>query len=78
MAKLGSKEPEQYEAMTFFCRYSYNFCWPVRALRIQDVKGSRSIKRTPAMTAGLTDHVDYGRVASLSSRAVMIDHYQNL
>jgi len=52
-----SKEPEEHEAMTFFCLYSYNFCWPVQTLQIQDEQRDRSIKRTPAMAAGLTDHV---------------------
>lgn len=52
-----SKEPEEHEAMTFFCLYSYNFCWPIRTLQIQEVQRGHSIKRTPAMAAGLTDHV---------------------
>ena len=43
--------------MTFFCLYSYNFCWPIRTLQIQDVQRGHTIKRTPAMAAGLTDHV---------------------
>ena len=33
-----------------------NFCWPVRTLSIEDDKGQRR-KRTPAMAAGLTDHI---------------------
>jgi len=52
-----SKEPEEHESMTFFCLYSYNFCWPIRTLQIQEVQRGHSIKRTPAMAAGLTDHV---------------------
>ena len=39
-----------------FSYFSYNFCWPVRTLRIQD-KEKRWQKRTPAMAAGLTNHV---------------------
>jgi hypothetical protein len=33
-----------------------NFCWPVRTWRVQDARG-RWQPRTPAMEAGLTDHV---------------------
>ncbi len=36
--------------------YSYNFCWPVRTLRQRGPDGSWQ-PRTPAMAAGLTDHV---------------------
>ena len=46
-----SKEWDVHAAMTCFTMYSYNFCWPVRTLR-KDKK-----QRTPAMAAGLTDHV---------------------
>jgi IS1 family transposase len=45
-----------HEAMTYFTLYSYNFCWPVRTLRERDDDG-RWRQRTPAMAAGLTDHV---------------------
>jgi IS1 family transposase len=51
-----SKDWEVHDAMTYFTTYSYNFCWPVRTLR----QGSRRKgyqQRTPAMAAGLTDHV---------------------
>ena len=51
-----SKDWWVHEAMTSFTLYSYNFCWPVRTLR----QGSRRQgyrPRTPARTAGLTDHV---------------------
>lgn len=51
-----SKDWEVHEAMTCFTMYSYNFCWPVRTLRIQDEQG-RWKQRTPAMVAGLADHV---------------------
>lgn len=51
-----SKEWEVQEAMTCFSLYSYNFCWPVRTLRERDSAG-RWRQRTPAMAAGLTDHV---------------------
>jgi hypothetical protein len=51
-----SKDWAVHEAVSYFTLYSYNFCWPVRTLR----EGSRRNgyrQRTPAMAAGLTDHV---------------------
>ena len=51
-----SKSWESHEAATYFTLYSYNFCWPVRTLRIYGDDG-RWRKRTPAMAAGLTDHI---------------------
>src|SRR5450759_4488263 len=51
-----SKDWRVHEAMTFFTMYSYNFCWPVRTLDERDEQG-RNRKRTPAMAAGLADHV---------------------
>jgi IS1 family transposase len=51
-----SKDWDVHNAMTYFTRYSYNFCWPVRTLRVQD-KNDRWLSRTPAMVAGLADHV---------------------
>ena len=51
-----SKDPDVHDATTYFSLYSYNFCWPVRTLRVQDAHG-RWHPRTPAMAAGLTDHV---------------------
>jgi hypothetical protein len=51
-----SKDWRMHEAMTYFTKYSYNFCWPVRTLRERDDEGAWR-KRTPAMTAGLADHV---------------------
>jgi IS1 family transposase len=51
-----SKDWEVHDAMTYFTMYSYNFCWPVRTLRVQT--GEKEYQpRTPAMAAGLTDHV---------------------
>src|SRR5207244_12277319 len=51
-----SKDWQVHEAMTYFTMYSYNFCWPVRTLRVQ--VGEREYQqRTPAVAAGLTDHV---------------------
>jgi hypothetical protein len=51
-----SKDWRVHEAMTYFTMYSYNFCWPVRTLNERD-DGGRWRKRTPAMAAGLADHV---------------------
>jgi IS1 family transposase len=51
-----SKDWGVHEAMTYFTLYSGNFCWPVRTLREQ-VAAKRYRQRTPAMAAGLTDHV---------------------
>jgi IS1 family transposase len=51
-----SKDWDVHEAMTCFTMFSYNFCWPVRTLRVQDDRGLWR-QRTPAMVAGLTDHV---------------------
>lgn len=51
-----SKAWEVHESMTHFTQLSYNFCWPVRTLAEKDRSGHRH-PRTPAMAAGLTDHV---------------------
>ena len=42
--------------MTYFTPYRYNFCWPMRTLRTQSEDGHWH-QRTPAMAAGLADHV---------------------
>jgi len=51
-----SKDWQAHEAMTFLTLYSYNFCWCVRTLRTKDEHGRRQ-ERSPALAAGLTDHV---------------------
>jgi hypothetical protein len=51
-----SKDWRYHEAVTFLTLYSYNFRWPVRTLTITDEQG-RGQKRSPAMAAGLADHV---------------------
>jgi hypothetical protein len=51
-----SKEWEVHVAVTQFVRYSYNFCWPVRTLRVRRADGTWEA-RTPAMSAGLSNHV---------------------
>ncbi len=51
-----SKDWEIHNAATCFSMYTYNFCWPVRTLR-QDTGWQTYRQRTPAMAAGLADHV---------------------
>lgn len=51
-----SKDWDVHRAATTFSHFSYNFCWPVRTLRARGAEG-RWRERTPAMAAGLTDHV---------------------
>ena len=51
-----SKDWHVHESMTYFTIYSYNFCWAVRTLNERDERG-RVRQRSPAMAAGLADHV---------------------
>jgi hypothetical protein len=51
-----SKAWEVHVAATRFSYFTYNFCWCVRTLRVKGADG-RWRQRTPAMAAGLTDHV---------------------
>ena len=51
-----SKDWGVHEAMTYFTLYNGNFCRGVRTLR-EEVGPKRYRERTPAMVAGLTDHV---------------------
>lgn len=51
-----SKDWQVHEAMTYLTMYGSNFCWCVRTLRIKGEDG-RWQARTPAVAAGLTDHV---------------------
>jgi IS1 family transposase len=51
-----SKDWEVHEAMTHFTMFSYNFCWAVRTLR-EKIGENQYKPRTPAMAAGLTDHI---------------------
>jgi IS1 family transposase len=51
-----SKDWQVHEAVTYFSMYSYNFCWEVRTVGELYGKGPRR-GRTPAMAAGLADHV---------------------
>jgi IS1 family transposase len=51
-----SKDWRYHEAVTYLSLYTYNFCWAVRTLALKDDAGRR-VERSPAMAAGLTDHV---------------------
>ena len=51
-----SKGWSVHQAIPCFTMYSYNFCWPVRTLRAKGEDGTWQ-PRTPAMAAGLADHV---------------------
>ena len=51
-----SKDWGVHEAMSYFTLYSGNFCRAVRTLR-EKIAPKRYRQRTPAMAAGLTDHV---------------------
>jgi hypothetical protein len=51
-----SKDWTVHEAMTYFTLYRDNFCWAVRTLRVRAEDG-RWQARSPAMAAGLADHV---------------------
>ena len=51
-----SKDWSVHQAVTFFTMYSYNCCWAVRTLRVK-AEGGTWRRRTPAMAAGLADHV---------------------
>ena len=51
-----SKSWTAHGAATRFSYFSDNFCWPVRTLRVKGGDGKWH-PRTPAMAAGLTDHV---------------------
>ena len=51
-----SKDWDTHEAVGYFTMYGYNFCWPVRTLAAKREDGTKA-PRTPAMAAGLADHV---------------------
>ena len=51
-----SKDWRVHGAITYFSMYRYNLCWTIRTLTERDKQG-RIRKRTPAMAAGLADHV---------------------
>ena len=50
-----SKARRYHRWMSWFSVGLYNFCWAYRSLRIKE--SDRVIPRSPAMAAGLTDHI---------------------
>ena len=68
-------------AMSYFTMYSYNFCWPVRTLRVPDIN-DRWRPRTPAMAAAYTgdgDRLDrsylvFAGMAESSCCSIIIGH----
>lgn len=50
-----SKDWDVHRAASALSYFSYNFCWPVRTLRVK--ADGRWRPRTPAMAAGLTDRI---------------------
>lgn len=51
-----SKDSDMHNAASYFVGLGYNFLWPVRTLSLERLDG-RKLRRTPAMAAGLTDHI---------------------
>jgi IS1 family transposase len=51
-----SKQLAEHEAMSWLTVAHYNFCWTNRTLRVP-LGEQRYTKRSPAMAAGLADHV---------------------
>jgi hypothetical protein len=51
-----SKDWGVHQALSYFTLSSSNFCWTVRTLQVE-VAPRRYRQRTPALAAGLTDHV---------------------
>jgi hypothetical protein len=51
-----SKDWRQHAAMTYLTMYSYHFGWPLRTLQARGEDGTWQ-QRTPAMAAGLADHI---------------------
>lgn len=50
-----SRSKRMHDCSTYFVSYSCNFCWAVRTLRVKEDEAWKA--RTPAMAAGLADHV---------------------
>jgi predicted ThiF/HesA family dinucleotide-utilizing enzyme len=51
-----SEDWRHHESVIYLTMDVYNFCWSVRTLRVKDEQGHWR-KRSPAMAAGLADHV---------------------
>ena len=69
-----SKDWRYHESVTYLTMYVYNFCWPVRTLRIKDDQGIWR-KRSPADggRAGRSCLVN-SRMAGVPIRATLIGH----
>jgi IS1 family transposase len=52
-----SRSPDMHESATYFVAYGGNFCRDVRTLAGEKGPDGRRPRRTPAMAAGLADHV---------------------
>lgn len=51
-----SKDWKLHECQSFLSMVGYNLCWTPRTLNVKESNG-RTIKRSPAMAQGITDHV---------------------
>jgi len=49
--------PALVESGMWLVGCAYNFCWVHESLRLRAIGGRKWLERTPAMAAGLTDHV---------------------
>lgn len=49
--------PALLESGMWLVGCAYNFCWAHESLRLRAIGGHKWLERTPAMAAGLTDHV---------------------
>jgi IS1 family transposase len=73
-----SKDWDVHNAMTYFTMYSYNFCWPVRTLRLQD-RDDRMVLKDTSDGRGLDrSYLVFARMANLSGCSTNIRHKGNL
>ena len=69
-----SKDWRHHEAVTYLTMYVYNFCWPVRTLRIKDEQGRwQEAEPGDGGRAGRSCLVD-PRMAGVPVRATLIGH----
>ena len=61
-----SKDWEVHHAMTFFVAYSYNFCWPVRTLRVKKWTGKMEGTNTGYVSRTCTAYLDDQRMGFVS------------
>jgi hypothetical protein len=64
-----SKRRIEHEAMSWLMVTHHNFCWKHRMLRV-NLGGQRCAGRSPAVAAGITDHV--WTIGELLARQVVI------